>query len=128
MVAVFFIISGFVLTHRSLQTIRTKQHKDLAQQVSSSALRRLVRIWTPVIIVSFLTLVLARLGLGGARQRTGVSTTDNVFHQINLWGHETMRMVNPFSDPHQIIKNPYAKTSWTLREVYWIIHRTMLTF
>jgi peptidoglycan/LPS O-acetylase OafA/YrhL len=62
MVAMFFIVSGYVLSFKPLQNARLAQWNDLYLQLSSSVLRRTARLLIPSLLVSGTTMVFAQLG------------------------------------------------------------------
>ena len=59
MVAIFFVISGYVLSHKPIKQIRTRQAAQLQQTLSSSVFRRAGRLYFPsmiaVVTCGFLT-------------------------------------------------------------------------
>ncbi|KAJ1333168.1 acyltransferase family protein [Microdochium nivale] len=63
MVAVFFVISGFVLTHRSIQQMHRRAYADVYSGLTSSTFRRAVRLYVPAIVAGLVAWVMARLGL-----------------------------------------------------------------
>ncbi|KAH7393408.1 acyltransferase family-domain-containing protein [Cadophora sp. MPI-SDFR-AT-0126] len=62
MVAVFFVISGFALSSKGIQLIRS-QSPSLFRVVASATFRRSVRLWLPSVAVSFFAFLLQRMGL-----------------------------------------------------------------
>ena len=53
-VAVFFVISGYVLSAKPLQYIHAAEHLKLGDNVASALFRRWLRLYLPVIAVTFL--------------------------------------------------------------------------
>jgi len=55
-VAVFFIISGYVLSAKPLSLIHNSEHVKLGDNLASALFRRWLRLYIPIIIVCFLYL------------------------------------------------------------------------
>jgi len=60
MVTIFFVISGYVLSYRSLKLAREGKHEQLLDSLGSSVFRRWIRLHFPVIASTFVAFVLAR--------------------------------------------------------------------
>lgn len=60
MVVIFFVLSGYVLSHRSLKLARQGKHIELLDSLASSVFRRWLRLHVPVIASCFLAFMLAR--------------------------------------------------------------------
>ncbi|MBA7489683.1 hypothetical protein ES702_00217 [subsurface metagenome] len=52
-VSIFFVISGYVLSHKPLQYIHADEHIKLGENLSSALFRRWIRLFTPVACVTF---------------------------------------------------------------------------
>lgn len=63
MVAMFFLLSGYVLSIRTLRLCRTRNWEAVLLGVSSSIFRRAFRIFLPAIVASFFVVLLVQLGL-----------------------------------------------------------------
>jgi len=50
MVSIFFVISGFVLSHKALRQIRREEYSQLLSTLSSSTFRRAIRLYIPTLI------------------------------------------------------------------------------
>jgi hypothetical protein len=61
MVVIFFVISGYVLSHRSLKLARLGKHLELLESLASSVFRRWLRLHLPVAASCFMGFILARL-------------------------------------------------------------------
>ncbi|KAL5411313.1 hypothetical protein PMIN03_004910 [Paraphaeosphaeria minitans] len=57
-VSIFFVISGYVLSVKSLSLIHKGQHQNVTDSVGSALFRRWIRLYVPVIAVSLFCLVL----------------------------------------------------------------------
>ena len=54
MVAIFFIVSGYVLSHRCIIAMRTEKHDKLYTALTSMTFRRSMRLFLPSVMISFL--------------------------------------------------------------------------
>ena len=63
MVAIFFIVSGYVLSHRCIVAMRTDKHDKLFTTLTSMTFRRSMRLFVPSVIVSFLSFLAVCLRL-----------------------------------------------------------------
>lgn len=132
MVNVFFVISGFVLTQRSLSLIRSRQHDKLIKSLSSAVFRRLIRIFSPVIAVTFVGMIMIRWRLkssGGGF--LPIQYHDNIFAQTLDWAQSTEKFLNPFHkyEDQWDILHPYEHVMWTLPLEYYgsiVCYVTML--
>ncbi len=118
MVNVFFLISGFVLTQRSLTFIRTKQLDKLYPSVSSALFRRGIRIYAPTIPVTFIAMLFVYTGL---RNMPMASVQDSLLLQIIDWVYACRDFIQPFhlyEVPYDILHR-YEAIMWTLPlEIY----------
>ena len=63
MVFVFFVISGYVLSHKPLKLLRSRNFAQLSHSLASSIFRRAIRLYGPTLIATFFTMLLAHSGL-----------------------------------------------------------------
>lgn len=63
MVTIFFVISGYVLSYKSLKLAREGKHIQLLDTLASSVFRRWIRLHLPVIASTLVAFVLARYNL-----------------------------------------------------------------
>ncbi|KAK5048165.1 hypothetical protein LTR84_005835 [Exophiala bonariae] len=61
-VFLFFVISGYVLSYKPLKLIRSKSYSEFQKSISSSFLRRGMRLYLPCLIVSLIVCFLAYFG------------------------------------------------------------------
>lgn len=122
MVNVFFVISGFVLTQKSLSHIRTRQLDKLLPSLSSAVFRRLLRIFLPVIPITFFGMILVRLkikGTGGLVSPVEYQST--ILLQVWDWYKQTEKFLNPFhnyENPWDLV-HTYEHVMWTLPVEYY---------
>jgi len=62
MVAIFFVISGYVLSYKGLKLAREGKGGKLLDSLGSSVFRRWLRLHLPVIASTFLAFLLTRTG------------------------------------------------------------------
>ncbi|KAB5578291.1 acyltransferase 3 [Coniochaeta sp. 2T2.1] len=62
MVHIFFVISGFVLSHKPLKAIHSRDLSGCFTILSSSAFRRPIRLFGPCIVSTFLIMLMIQLG------------------------------------------------------------------
>lgn len=118
MVTIFFVISGFVLTQSALKHIHAQDHKALLKNVSSAAIRRVLRIWLPLVVTSLATVVLMRLGVGGSPGLTNIKYQETWGAQLHVWALDMIHHINPYSykDRMSQTRTDHAKTGWTIRK------------
>jgi peptidoglycan/LPS O-acetylase OafA/YrhL len=63
MVSIFFVISGYVLSHKPLKLARTRSWDKVMRTMSSSVFRRALRLFLPTIIGTLITMLLVRAGI-----------------------------------------------------------------
>ncbi len=62
MVACFFVISGYVLSHKPLKQMRSHSDAPLLQTLSSAVFRRGLRLYLPITAATFIAMLLVRMG------------------------------------------------------------------
>ncbi|KAL9016782.1 MAG: hypothetical protein Q9185_005869 [Variospora sp. 1 TL-2023] len=98
MVAIFFVISGYVLSTKPLRLAREGRPEELLSNLASSTFRRGPRLFIPCIVSTFITAILAMTGAfvneGVVRHYPRAGT---LWEQLGLWIHETLWLINPLS-------------------------------
>jgi peptidoglycan/LPS O-acetylase OafA/YrhL len=69
-VAIFFVTSGYVLSHKSLSLIHAGEHLQLADSLASAMFRRWLRLYLPIIATTFIWITLWHV--------FGIRHTDNL--------------------------------------------------
>lgn len=121
-VSVFFVISGYAVTVRSLSLLRRKQYDDLYKGLCSSLVRRGFRLYLPLIFLSIPMLIMIRtldMARDGYVYESEVmdSWHNQFIHLLNA----TDDHINPFMYPDT---NPshnrfaYIPPSWTIPMEY----------
>lgn len=62
MVIVFFVISGYVLSHKPMKLMRSGKFEELQRVLASSVFRRGIRLFGPTTIGTFITMLLTNAG------------------------------------------------------------------
>lgn len=81
MVIVFFVISGYVLSHKPVKQIRSGKFAELQHTLSSSVFRRGIRLFGPTIVGTFITMLFTHAGYFEATK--GVRTDSVTFKGCN---------------------------------------------
>ncbi|RDW85201.1 hypothetical protein BP6252_02791 [Coleophoma cylindrospora] len=134
MVTIFFVISGYVLSHKALGLARRRDLAAVLQSLSSSVFRRWLRLMLPALASTIIGLVLARTGLAhnlysdwDTLSAAGPPTTGRVIVEAKLpepkdatfssWIEDCLIMVDPFQFGN--FKFPtYNFPLWTMQVEY----------
>ncbi|KAI1085357.1 acyltransferase family-domain-containing protein [Whalleya microplaca] len=73
MVSVFFVVSGFVLSHRFIQRMHRQEHEELFSGLTSLTFRRPIRLFLPAFASSTIAFICACIGI--------ISIPDKVDHK-----------------------------------------------
>jgi len=103
-VAVFFVISGFVLSYKPLKQIHAKQHASLLDTLASSVFRRGLRLYIPVAVGTFLSMLMAHWEWYQELPETSTDALPPV--------------VESFGDQFQHWRDHMVGISWPFQEVY----------
>ena len=117
-VAVFFALSGYVLTHKSLGWIRDGEKQKVYPAVASSMFRRGFRLYLPPICITFFEMLSTRFGFPPPLS-FGFQPEPTLAAQILDWLTHTNRFVNPFFTWRKAIKGiifhpKYDAVVWTI--------------
>ncbi|KAL1296931.1 hypothetical protein AAFC00_004538 [Neodothiora populina] len=83
MVCIFFVISGYALSLKSLKLIRSHSHAQLMRTLASSVFRRPFRLFLPCIASTLLIFVALRVGIFDYPNTLG---EDEVTFRMIYWG------------------------------------------
>jgi len=113
MVSLFFVLSGYVLAHKPLQLIHDGNTAALLESLSSSVFRRSMRLFFPVVISSYIAMVLIHNGCyKPVRSPVSVPPIVPLGEQTAEWLSDLQGLVNPFTWARY---SPiYAYQLWTL--------------
>lgn len=117
-VSLFFALSGYVLTHKSLGWMREGSKHQVYPAVASSMFRRGFRLYLPPILLTFCEMVATRFGFGPPLNFT-FTPEPSFSAQFMDWLVETNRFVNPIHTYkralHGFITHPkYDAVVWTI--------------
>ncbi|KEF57892.1 uncharacterized protein A1O9_05813 [Exophiala aquamarina CBS 119918] len=93
MVAIFFVISGYVLSYKPLKLMRAQQYECLMLSATSTVFRRGLRLFLPCFASTFLVAILAQLNLykiteAFSEQMRGIRE-DHCYTQPDPWSQFT---------------------------------------
>ncbi|KAE9374627.1 hypothetical protein N431DRAFT_336301 [Stipitochalara longipes BDJ] len=122
-VSLFFVISGYVLTQRSLRSIREYSPEKIYPAVASSMFRRGFRLYLSPIILTFCEMLATRIGVIPRLSFTFILEKSIALQFMN-WLHEINRFVNPlynFSGAMQgrVTYMNYEAVIWTIPLEYY---------
>ncbi|RYP39733.1 hypothetical protein DL767_002114 [Monosporascus sp. MG133] len=126
MVFLFYTLSGFLLSLKPLSLIRQRRWEDALQTLSSSAIRRPLRLFLPALLTTNAVMMLHWAGffeyagslstLPDGRRLTQFELPATRFSsfrdQLADWYAESVTMMNPFTWDRRY--NPYNSHLWTL--------------
>ena len=143
MIIIFFVISGYVLSHKPLKLIRATKSPELANTLSSSAFRRGIRLFGPALVATFVTMCLTSAGFfrPGEQINTedkiyrGVQEQhpeqfDTVYEQLGDWGSSMRRLVGNVWN-WDLYYNHYDPHLWTIPLEFQgsiVLYMCLLTF
>jgi peptidoglycan/LPS O-acetylase OafA/YrhL len=130
MVAVFFIISGYVLSIKSLRLMRQLQFSELLDSLASSMFRRGIRLFLPPTISTFLSMLFCYAGwyVQDAMNYNIIPVRAASFlEQLYEWWQHITIMTNPFQniDGRHLYVSPYDSHLWTIPIEF---HGTVVVF
>lgn len=108
-VAVFFVLSGFVLSWGPLASLRANRFEKASLALGSSTVRRWFRLYTPCFVVTLAYLL--------HRIITFDHEASSVFGEIWNFLRGSERWANPFETTHIqqfTASHPYAYVMWTI--------------
>jgi peptidoglycan/LPS O-acetylase OafA/YrhL len=94
-VAVFFVLSGYVLTYKSLSWMRTHSTQNVGPAVLSSLFRRPFRLYLPPLFLTLIQALAVRIGYTPALNFTFVPCP-NAWMQFLDWISEANHLMNPY--------------------------------
>ena len=107
MVSIFFVISGYALSYKPIKQMRAKQFDGLLGTLSSSVLRRPIRLFLPCFASTFLVACMAQMGLYEAtaeyaRHPRAIFedhpwTAPDAYTQFIDWWYKMFEFVNVFN-------------------------------
>lgn len=122
-VSVFFALSGYVLTHKSLRWMRRGAGHQVYPSVASSMFRRGFRLYLPPVLLTFCEMAASRFGFTPPLNFTFVAEP-TIFAQFVDWLSETNRFVNPVYNLQRALQGfvthpKYDAVIWTIPLEYY---------
>jgi peptidoglycan/LPS O-acetylase OafA/YrhL len=117
-VSIFFVLSGYVLTHKSLRWMREGSVHQVYPALASSMFRRGFRLYLPPILLTFCEMLATRFGFVPPLSFSFV--LESTFSaQFLDWLAETNRLVNPVYNFQRAIQGlvthpKYDAVVWTI--------------
>ncbi|KAL4885559.1 acyltransferase family-domain-containing protein [Aspergillus karnatakaensis] len=126
MVAIFFVISGYVLSYKPLKLIRSRSWEETFVTVASSTFRRGIRLYVPSIVGILLVLIAVRLGaynysqkvlfeghtIRGTNEQHPPIMVKSSMKQYWDWYATVARLMDPFD--WALYYNNYNPHLWTI--------------
>ncbi|KAL4922514.1 acyltransferase family-domain-containing protein [Aspergillus aurantiobrunneus] len=126
MVAIFFVISGYVLSYKPLKLIHSRSWEETFISVTSSTFRRGLRLYVPSIVGIFLVLIAVRLGaynysqkilheghtIRGTNEQHPPIMVRSLSKQLWDWYFTLARLMDPFD--WALYYNNYNPHLWTI--------------
>ncbi|KAK1487790.1 hard surface induced protein 3 [Colletotrichum tamarilloi] len=125
-VSVFFVVSGYTISHRVLTLARRGEFDKAGSAIASSVFRRHTRLFLPAAVVSFVVAIMTWLNMFPDQGLPGVAYPTRVPpHFDSLWGQlrhylmaETL-VTDPIGQPHvradsDIPEPIYDPHQWTI--------------
>ncbi|KAG7286721.1 hypothetical protein NEMBOFW57_009032 [Staphylotrichum longicolle] len=117
-VSVFFVLSGYVLTHRCLGLIRAGSARDVYPAVASSAFRRGFRLYLPPIALTFCEMLMTRFGFAPPLNFS-FKPEPTLLAQFLDWLASTNRLINPLHNLPAALRGTVAHPKYDA--VIWTI-------
>ena len=117
-VSLFFALSGYVLTHKSLRWMREGSTHQVYPAVASSMFRRGFRLYLPPILLTFCEMLATRFGFMPPLNFSFVPESSLVAQFLD-WLLETNRLVNPICNFQRAMRGfvthpKYDAVVWTI--------------
>ncbi|KAJ9142347.1 Acyltransferase [Pleurostoma richardsiae] len=118
-VTVFFVISGYVLTTKTLTIIYRGQHERILDTLAGSLFRRPFRLYLPIVVATGIIATLVRYHLYRPNPTGGgiPPIANNAHDQFWHWWATVKDVTNPFrvvTSRDHIYANPYDGHLWTI--------------
>lgn len=114
-VAIFFVLSGYVLSGSSFKLLLDGDKGALRGKLKSAVIRRPFRLFIPPVAVSFVFMLIMHLPFGLAPRLDWPKPQKTVLLELAVWYVEVLWALNPFK-MHGIFERwfPYDPPVWTM--------------
>ncbi|RYO75428.1 hypothetical protein DL766_010018 [Monosporascus sp. MC13-8B] len=118
-VTIFFIMSGYVVTVKTVSKIHKRQPDQVLHSLSGSLFRRAFRLYIPIIVSTLIILALVRLDAfqPDPTGRGAPPRAETLQEQLQHWYEHTVYMINPFraiTGRVALYSPPYDGHLWTI--------------
>lgn len=114
-VAVFFVLSGLVISQNAVSLLRKRQEKKCRAKLLSAAIRRPARLYLPCLAVTFIVAMLMQLPNNVFPSLPWSEPQASVVAELQHWLDITIWFFNPFQHHDWTsTKNQYDLVLWTL--------------
>ncbi|KAJ6140585.1 hypothetical protein N7470_010381 [Penicillium chermesinum] len=112
MVAIFFVISGYVLSYKALKTIRSRAFDQTFTTLASSTFRRALRLYIPSLVGLTTVFIAVRLGIYNYSWLVIQEVYQTLGKQFWDFYYTIARLMNPFD--WALYYNNYNPHLWTI--------------
>jgi peptidoglycan/LPS O-acetylase OafA/YrhL len=109
MVAVFFVISGYVLSTKALKLSRSGKISEVYENVASATFRRGPRLYIPTLTIIFLSAMAGQLEITDQLAPIRYSPASSLWEQLRIFLSASSWFITPFGPNHHFEPN-----SWTI--------------
>ena len=117
MVPIFYVVSGYVLSISSIRKIRDGDWTGFLDTLVSSVFRRWMRLYLPIIVSTFITLLISRAGWWATiGPLSGPAPWEKFLPQLQNWALHFIAISDPTycSSGEDVHFNPYGPQLWTI--------------
>ena len=113
MVTLFFVLSGYVLSHKPIKLARKGNSAGIHDTLASSVFRRWVRLFVPILLSTFLTMLCIHFGwYGSFNKKVRVPKILPFGQQCKIWFIAMARFLDPLA--YRSGNLEYGSQLWTL--------------
>ncbi|KAI9729515.1 MAG: hypothetical protein M1818_008487 [Claussenomyces sp. TS43310] len=113
MVAIFFVLSGYVLSYKPIQLARSGNRAALLETLASSVFRRFMRLFLPILLSSFFAMISCHYSwYGSLNLHIRVPPSIPFLAQLGTWFEDISKLMDPFT--WTVYMPKYAGQLWTL--------------
>ncbi|KAF4631837.1 hypothetical protein G7Y89_g6290 [Cudoniella acicularis] len=118
MVCIFFVVSGFSISYKPLKLLLKGDMKNVLSAAASFTFRRHMRLYLPIVGVSFFMMIAAHNGLYEKGNGSDVPIYPTFFEQTYYWIVALAQYANPFRpiDLGGLVRDAlaYDRNLWTI--------------
>lgn len=121
-VAVFFVISGYVLSHKFLQLCAQRRHEQAYATLSSAVFRRAIRLFTPAAVWTFIVMIVCWICDPWLPKADPYVIEPTLLGEMRIWAAKVVAMLIPVNYPERwtALMNRYSgNVTWTISLEYY---------